>query len=286
MQRSAIPAKIKNLDLFERWASILGGVALVSYGLRKGSAGRTLLAIVGCDLIYRGTTGYSPLYSVLGFRPMEYGRHTYPSIPYRQGIRVDASITINKRREEIYEFWRNLENLPQFVRHLLSVTVIDSKRSHWIAQGPAGKIVEWDAEIINEKPNELIGWASLPGSDVATAGSVHFKPAPGNRGTEVHVELQYIPPAGVLGAAVAKIMGQDPATEIKDDLRRLKELLETGEIPTTEGQPTGKEAMLRLPRRRPRAVPSVGDEVQIASEQSFPASDAPGWASSREELVS
>jgi uncharacterized membrane protein len=276
-----------NLGLIERWASIIGGAALVSYGMKKRSAARTILTILGGDLIYCGATGYSLLYNALGLRPSDQLRGRSASIPYQQGIRVDTAITIDKPREEIYSFWRNLENLPRFMQYVRSVTMIDNKRSHWVAQGLTGITVEWDAEIINDQPNELIGWRSLPGSDMDIAGSVHFKPAPGNRGTEVYIELQYLPLAGMLGAAIAKLMGNDPANQVKDDLRRLKQLLETGEIATTEGQPTGREIVPRRePQRAPRPVPVRGDEVLVASEQSFPASDAPSWTAHKEELVS
>jgi uncharacterized membrane protein len=212
-------------------------------------------------------------------------RESSATIPYRHGIRVDTAVTIQKPRGELFSFWRDLENLPRFMRHLHSVARIDDTRSHWIAQGPGGKMLEWDAEIINEEWNERIGWRSLPGSDLDTAGSVHFKAAPGGRGTEVHIELQYIPPAGALGAAYARLLGQDPADQIKDDLRRLKQLLETGETATIEGQSHGKEVFLRHERIRPRrATHTNSDQVNAASEESFPASDAPSWTA--QELVS
>jgi uncharacterized membrane protein len=287
MQLSTNPVQNKNLGLIERWAAVVGGAAMISYGVKKGSKGGTLLAVLGGDLIYRGATGYSPLCDKLGVKPPEELLGKSVSIPYQQGIRVDKSITIAKSREELYALWRNLENLPRFLQHIHSVIVLDDKRSHWILQGPSGKILEWDAEIINEEPNELIGWRSLPGSDVDSAGSVHFKPAPGGRGTEVYVELQYNPPGGVLGAAFAKLMGENPARQIMEDLRRLKQMMESGEIATVEGQPTGKEAIRpRTPARAQRAKGPESDKVQAASEESFPASDAPSWTAPKQELVS
>jgi uncharacterized membrane protein len=125
------------------------------------------------------------------------------------------------------------------MNHLESVTQLDSLRSHWVAKGPAGTSIEWDAEIINEIPNELIGWRSLEGSDVAHAGSVHFTAAPGKRGTYLEVILRYDPPGGKLSAKVAMLFGEEPSLQIGSDLRRLKQLLETGEIATTDGQPRG-----------------------------------------------
>ena len=247
MQVSGNSAQVMNLGLAARWASILGGLSIISYGMKKGSrTGKILALMFGGDLVYGGTTGHSPLLNALGLRlgGTRLGRSA--SIPYQQGIRVDADITIAKQLSEVYSFWRNLENLPRFMRHLKSVTNNGANRSHWVADCIAGQTVEWDAEIVNDQPPTLIGWRSLPGSMVDTAGSVHFKPN-GDDGTDVHVELQYLPPAGKLGAAFAKLMGTDPANHVKEDLKRLKQEWENK------------------------------DRVQEASEESFPASDAPSW---------
>jgi uncharacterized membrane protein len=187
-------------------------------------------------------------------------------------MRVDRAITINQPRGEVYRFWRNLENLPRFMKHLESVQLIDDYRSHWVAKGPAGRKVEWDAVIHNEIPGEVIGWRSLPGADVDHAGSVLFSDAPGERGTEVKIELQYNPPAGMVGAAIAKLWGEEPTQQIEEDLRRLKQILEAGEIATIEGQPAGGTGRETSQEARQRE-----QEVQYASEQSFPASDAPTW---------
>lgn len=157
----------------------------------------------------------------------------------KNGIRVDRVVTIEQPPEEVYRFWRNLENLPKVMNHLESVQQIDNQRSHWVAKGPAASKIEWDAEVIQDIPNEMISWQSVGDSTVYTAGSVHFMPAPGNRGTEVKVSLQYDPPGGSLGATVAKLFGKEPSQQITEDLRRLKQLMETGENPTIEGQPQG-----------------------------------------------
>jgi len=130
-----------------------------------------------------------------------------------------------------------LDNLPRFMRHLVSVDQLDYRRSRWVAQGPAGWRVTWDAEVINEIPNELLAWQSLAGSQVDSAGSVRFTEAPGGRGTEIRVELQYNPPAGIVGAYVARLFGREPEQEIEADLNRLKQFLECGEVATTDGQP-------------------------------------------------
>jgi uncharacterized membrane protein len=149
-------------------------------------------------------------------------------------------ITINRPREEIYAFWRKLENLPRFMNHLKSVAVQTDGRSHWVAKGPMNRDVEWDAEIIGETPNEMIAWRSLPGATVENAGTVRFEPAVGGRGTVVRVDLRYKIPGGAIGATLAKLFGESPEKQIPVDLMRLKQLLETGEIARTEGQPAGR----------------------------------------------
>lgn len=154
--------------------------------------------------------------------------------------RVTKVVTINRPAEELYERWHRFQDLPQFMNHLESVTVDDEKRSHWVAKGPAGTRVEWDAEITQDEPNRLIAWRSLEGSDVTTSGAVRFYPATGGRGTVVRVELEYHPPAGKLGVAVANILGQAPEKQVAVDLLRFKQLVETGEIARTEGQPAGR----------------------------------------------
>src|SRR5436309_2455902 len=130
------------------------------------------------------------------------------SVPHDQGYRVEAAVIVERTPEELYRFWRNFENLPRFMKHLKSVTVQDSTHSHWVVKGPAGRDVEWDAEIVNEVPNQVIGWRSLDGADVANAGSVRFEQAAAPTGSQVKVELKYVPPAGALGALVATIFGE------------------------------------------------------------------------------
>jgi len=145
-------------------------------------------------------------------------------------IRTKRSITVNRPVEEVYGFWRNFENLPQFMRHLESVTVTGDKRSHWKAKAPVGKTVEWDADTLEDRPNELISWRSVEGSDIYNAGSVRFMRAPGNRGTEIRVELEYDPPLGKLGSKVAMLWREEPGQQVMDDLRHFKQVMETGEI--------------------------------------------------------
>ncbi len=159
--------------------------------------------------------------------------------PGKNGIQVIEVVTINRSPEELFIYWRNFENLPKFMNHLESVTVQDDKHSHWVAKAPLGKTAKWDAEIINLVPAKLIAWQSVPGSGIASAGTVRFEPTPGNRGTEVRVNLEYNPPAGAVGVAVARLLGEEPRVQIAEDLRRFKNLMETGEIPISEGQPVG-----------------------------------------------
>jgi len=153
--------------------------------------------------------------------------------------KVTRSVTINRSREEVYRFWRALENLPRFMYHLESVEITGTTRSHWIAKAPAGRTVEWDADIINDLPNELLSWSSVPESDVPNSGTVRFTDAPGDRGTEVHVELNYDPPAGEAGAIVAKLFGEEPGQQVRDDLRRFKQVMETGEVVRSDGSLLG-----------------------------------------------
>jgi Predicted integral membrane protein len=143
---------------------------------------------------------------------------------------VRKSLTINRSPDEVYAFWRNFENLPRFMEHLESVSVMDDRHSHWKARAPAGASVEWDAEITDDQPGRLIAWRSLQDADVANRGIVRFVPAPGGRGTEIHVELRYDPPAGKLGTLVARLFGEEPGQQVERDLRRFKQVLETGEV--------------------------------------------------------
>lgn len=152
---------------------------------------------------------------------------------------VRRSVTVNRAPDEVYRFWRDLENLPRFMQHLEAVKDTGGGRSHWVASGPAGSTIEWDAEILEDRPNERIAWRSVGDSDVRNEGAVRFVKAPADRGTEVHVELRYEAPAGKAGAAVAKLFGEEPAQQIRDDLRRFKQVLETGEVLLSDGSPAG-----------------------------------------------
>ena len=197
--------------------------------------------------MYRAATGHCAMYTATGFSI--YGRRTENDdtrahLADSRGVQVEEVVTINAAADQLHAFWRDFEQLPRFMDHLVSVTRIDERRSHWVAKAPAHRTVEWAAGMITEIPGELIAWRTLEGSDVVSAGSVRFKPAPGGRGTEVRVRLQYDPPEGKLGATVAWLLGQEPSQTIREDLRRFKQLMEAGEIPTIQGQPRGKQSML------------------------------------------
>jgi uncharacterized membrane protein len=229
-----------NVGSSERTWSTYGGGALLALGLAKGRISGLALAALGGAMIYRGVTGHCPMYSQLGKSTVDDERDAaQPEEYFKRGIHVVESITVNKPREELYRYWRQLENLPRIMHHLESVQVIDERRSHWVAKGPAGARVEWDAEVINDVPNERIAWRSLGGAEVDNAGSVRFLDAPGDRGTQVTVTLDYIPPAGGLGYAIAKLLGRDAKRDVHEDLRGFKRTMEVGEQPTVVGQPRG-----------------------------------------------
>ena len=234
-----------NVGQTERWASAIGGGALALYGLTRGSLGGIALAILGGALVQRGVSGHCNVYGAMGYNTAGEGEHRRSdkvSVAGGRGMKVEKSVTINRPPEELYSFWRNFENLPRFMNHLESVRVTGGDRSHWVAKGPAGSTVEWDAEVYNEKENEMIAWRSLEGADVASAGSVHFTPAAAGRGTVVRVVMKYDPPGGAVGAAVARLFGENPEQQIDEDLRRFKQVMESGEIATTAGQPSGRAA--------------------------------------------
>ncbi|MDP9020301.1 MAG: SRPBCC family protein, partial [Actinomycetota bacterium] len=164
-------------------------------------------------------------------------------------VRAHAAITVNRPPGEVYRLWRDVENLPRFMAHLESVHGEGDVRSHWVARAPGGRTVEWDAEVVEDLPGELVAWRSLQGADVANSGTVRLAPAPGGRGTEVRVEVEYQPPLGAVGAAAARLFGEQPAQQIEDDLRRFKQVVETGEVVRSEGSPDGTRTQRQLHQR-------------------------------------
>jgi uncharacterized membrane protein len=189
------------------------------------------------------------------------GKHIN-TLPYGYGIKMKRAVTVNGSADHLYAFWRRLKNLPILFDNVVSIKVLDDTHSHWTLKVPGGMTLEWDAEITIDRPNEMIGWRSLGGADIDSAGYVRFERATRGRGTVVRVALQYNPPAGKLGAGLATLLGERPVGLIEEALRKLKQLVETGEIAQTAEEK--------------KALPSI-EPVEEASEESFPASDAPAW---------
>jgi uncharacterized membrane protein len=230
-----------NLAKDERDVSTIIGIALLTLVLMRPKKFALLLAPTGVMFLYRGLKGRSMLYSLIGRNTAVHNGLTSVSVPHRQGFHVTRSITIDRPVEEVYAFWRDFTNLPRFMHYLESVTVQTPERSHWRVKGPAGVSIEWDAEIINDEANRVIGWRSLENPYVDHAGAVRFKPAPNGQGTEVKVQLEYAPLGGRAGTAVAGLFGKLPDRQLLNDLRQLKQYLEVVEVARIDGQPSGRK---------------------------------------------
>jgi uncharacterized membrane protein len=229
MNAEALYDRSPSLADAENWLAFGAGALLLLVGASRRSAVGACLAVASAPLLYRGITGRWP--DVLnGYSQPD---STKSALGGDRGVHVRESIRLEVPIADVYRFWRRLENLPQFMTHLDRVTEVSDRTSHWVASGPAGLAVEWDAEIINEVENKILAWRSLPGSDVVTAGAVNFDAARGGRSTQISVHLQYAPPAGKAGALLASLFGREPSQTIREDLRHFKQLLETGEIPRT-----------------------------------------------------
>jgi uncharacterized membrane protein len=211
--------------------SILAGGLLAAYAARRRSPFAMLAGIAGAGLLFRGVVGRVRVGGISDTRARLGGSG---------GLLVDENVTIRRGIDDVYRFWRQLDNLPKFLGHLQAVTVKPDGTSHWVANGPGGIPVEWDARIINDVENKIIGWQSLDGSEIATAGSVNFRRSGEN--TTVHVRFQYDPPAGKLGAAVAALFGEEPGRSVRDDLARLKSLLETSDVTAPRYSPSPPSA--------------------------------------------
>ncbi|MFZ0613847.1 MAG: YgaP-like transmembrane domain [Desulfobacterales bacterium] len=221
-----------NVGDTERILSGIGGTAIAIYGLTRGSLGGLVATAVGAMLLHRGTTGYCPLYAL--------GEIDTAEPEEEKAIEIVEVMTVRCPREEVYASWRALEKLPRFMHHLESVRQTDNGHSQWVACLPKGMgTIAWEAEITEDRPNEKIAWQSLADADVHNSGEVLFREAPGSRGTEVKVHIEYHPPAGKLGRVAAGFANPAFSRMIRADIRRFKSLMETGEIPTTKGQPTG-----------------------------------------------
>jgi uncharacterized membrane protein len=212
--------------IFSGVAGSLLFVMSIAPGISRRSWAGPLLAMAGATLLHRGITQHCPIYEALGANTNELGRR---KLATRRSLKAERHTIIQRRPEDLYRYWRNLSNLPRIMRHLESVEVINNRLSHWVVRPVAGApAVEWDAEIVNEVENELIGWRSLAGADVETAGSVRFRPVRNGEATELIVTLQYDVPGGPVGAALAKLFGRDPERLIEEDLQRFKEAMEVG----------------------------------------------------------
>jgi uncharacterized membrane protein len=227
----------------ERVASVALGAALIVYGFRRRDRMGLAAALAGGAFMRRGATGHCPVYDALGVstgdadsvlardRSDLTGRAA--TVNARKAIKIEHSVIVLRPRAELYAFWRDFTNLPQFMEHLVAVRVDSPARSHWTVKVPGGKTVEWEAEIVNDVPDEIVAWKSVGDPDVANAGAVNFSDAPGDRGTVVKVTLDYEPPGGKFGAVLARLFGEDPDRQVREDLRRFKQLMETGEITTS-----------------------------------------------------
>lgn len=220
-----------NLSDNERAISLLSGGALLAAGLIRKLPGGVLLPLAGAALLYRGWTGHCSAYQAFG---IDHSRRSTSrhGVAAHHGRRTIWAVHIHREPAELYEFWRDFENLPRVMRHLASVERTGAGLSHWVARGPFGRTFAWDAEVINDEPGQLIAWQSVPGSQVATAGSVRFRTPPFREGTDLVITLKYEPPAFQIDAAVAEFLGHGVDAAVEQDLRSFKQLMETGEVVT------------------------------------------------------
>jgi uncharacterized membrane protein len=223
-----------NVSTGERVASVVVGLGLVAYGLRRRTVPTLLLALAGGSLLRRGLTGRSRAYALMGVT----------EAAGEPGVVFELNTTILKPREELYRVWRDFENHPRFIPNLLSVRNLEAGRSHWVFQGPVGVVLEWDSRLTEDRPGERIEWHTLPGSKLPHTGTVRFEDAPGGRGTVVHLALRYHVPGGRAAALVAKLLGEEPKQYLSRGLRQFKQLQETGEVATVDAQTHGHRSRL------------------------------------------
>ena len=226
----------KNVGQNERHASLASGGLLALLGLARRDLVGVGIAAVGAALLHRGATGYCHLNAALGVNNAVDDQMTDD---FAHGVRVSQAFTISRSRQECYDFWRKLDNLPQIMSHIEEVRILDDRRSHWVAKAPklVGGRYEWDAEITEDVPGERIAWESLENADITNTGMVRFEDSP--RGTIVRAEISYVPPGGRIGKAIATMLGQSPDRVLREDLRNFKRVMEIGEPLTILGQPVG-----------------------------------------------
>jgi uncharacterized membrane protein len=238
-----------NIGQAERLISLLAGGGLVYYGTRHLQTGRLLLAFLGGELVRRGLTGHDYLYQLFQVTSVAESPSTLISTP--QGITVRRSMSIERSANELYEYWRNVELAPTYMQMVQSVERTGEQTSHWTAKTPTGPAITWESEITEDIPGQLIAWKTTSGKPLGgTGGRVRFTPAPAQKGTTVTSEIDYTQPAGILGANLGKLFGHLPEQEVREDLRRFKQLMEAGEIPTLQAQPVGKGQPLSTQGRK------------------------------------
>lgn len=224
----------QNIGEIQRLLSAIAGAGLIMEALRRRSVAGGVMGVGGIGLLYRAASGYCPALGAMGIdmrARQDTNRLGRRKVRSKQATKISRSVEINRAPNELYRFWRTLDNLPKIMSHLESVHVITDRFSHWVVKTTTGlPTIEWDAEIINDVENERIGWRSLNDADVDHAGSVEFEPIGDGRKTRVTVTLQYAPLAGRLGTAVARFIGEDPEFKIADDLQRFKESMESGNV--------------------------------------------------------
>ncbi|HVX84509.1 MAG TPA: SRPBCC family protein [Phycisphaerae bacterium] len=223
----------RNVGMQERIVSGAAGALLLLVGLKRGGLlTRLSLLSLGGALLYRSATGYCSLYDKLGINTA-HDRPASPEDYFQHGVHVEKSYLIARPAPELYNFWRNVENLPRFMQHLEKVEELSATRSRWTAKAPFGRHASWEAEIIHDVPNQLIAWKSMENSTLANAGTVTFTPVREGH-TEVKVVLDYIPPAGALGHLITQLFGEEPSQTVEEELRRFKHLMEH-ETPAGQG---------------------------------------------------
>jgi len=226
--------------LWLRTAGDVVDLALLAAGMRPGNPGRGKAA-----LSFAAVAGVLALDALAASHLTRHAGHPLVSgVAAPTDLYFETSIATARTPQECYQFWRDFENLPRFMRGLESVQRLDERRLHWVAKGAASARSEWDCEITEDRPGEALAWRTLSGAQVPNAGSVIFEPAPHGRGTIVRLSIHYSPVGGELSASLIKLLRQDPQSQVREDLRRFKQLLETGEIATTRGQPTGRRSFI------------------------------------------
>lgn len=257
----------RNVGTLERITSGVLGGAMAACGAgflaRRGGVGGALagagLTMLGGLLAYRGASGRSLWYKAIGVEPHDV---TATSHPLSHFVRAEQAVTINRPAAELYAQWRDVENLPTLLRHVRSVRKLDDHWTRWFVSTSGGRVYEWDSRLIEDRPDALLAWASRPDASVPNAGEVRFEPATGERGTVVRVSLRYRPPGGAVGALVAKISGRSVKAELREDLRRFKQMMEAGEIATTTDQPRGRCASDRSVTKRERSRISHAEDAE------------------------